>query len=190
MAPGTKSDQTRIQFVTELVRVETSTLLQLPEPASRQLPSRGQVAVEGSIDGHPLATVVEPDGRGGHWVRVDDAVRRTTGLDVGDSTEVTLEVTRTWPEPDVPEDLATALGGASTKVQEAWGDITPMARWEWVRWVQATKSDDTRRRRVDVSISKLDNGKRRPCCFDLSSCTDQSVSKSGKLISPSESSAS
>ena len=57
-----------------------------------------------------------------------------------------------------------------------------MARWEWVRWVGATKNPQTRERRVEVSIDKLRNGKRRPCCFDLSSCTDPELSKSGKLI--------
>ena len=57
-----------------------------------------------------------------------------------------------------------------------------MARWEWVRWVGATKNPDTRAKRVDVSISKLRAGSRRPCCFDLSSCTDPELSKNGKLL--------
>jgi hypothetical protein len=60
-----------------------------------------------------------------------------------------------------------------------------MARWEWVRWVQATSNPSTRRRRIEMSVSKMDAGKRRPCCFDLSSCTDPSLAKSGKLRDPS-----
>ena len=84
-------------------------------------------------------------------------------------------------EPDVPDDLAAALAEAPAKIRAVWEDITPMARWEWVRWVQATSNPETRQRRVEVSISKMDNGKRRPCCFDLSSCTDPNLSKSGKL---------
>jgi hypothetical protein len=56
-----------------------------------------------------------------------------------------------------------------------------MARWEWVRWVSATKNVDTRKRRVEVSISKLGAGKRRPCCFNLASCTDPDLAKGGKL---------
>ena len=62
-----------------------------------------------------------------------------------------------------------------------WRDITPMARWEWVRWVNATANPVTRERRVEVTISKMESGKRRPCCFDLSACTDPAVSKNGKL---------
>lgn len=49
------------------------------------------------------------------------------------------------------------------------------------RWIGATKNPDTRQRRVEVAISKLHDGKRRPCCFDLSSFTDPDVAKSGKL---------
>ena len=60
-----------------------------------------------------------------------------------------------------------------------------MARWEWVRWVKATNSAVTRQRRVDVSISKMNSGKRRPCCFDLSACTDPDLSKNGKLFQTS-----
>jgi hypothetical protein len=60
-----------------------------------------------------------------------------------------------------------------------------MARWEWVRWVRATANPATRQRRVEVSISKMDGGKRRPCCFDLAACTDPDLAKSGKLREPS-----
>jgi hypothetical protein len=61
-----------------------------------------------------------------------------------------------------------------------------MARWEWVRWVNATKNPDTRGRRVEVSISKMKSGKRRPCCFNLSACTDPDLSKNGRLLEPGD----
>jgi hypothetical protein len=57
-----------------------------------------------------------------------------------------------------------------------------MARWEWVRWVNGTANPVTRQRRVEVTISKIASGKRRPCCFDLSACTDPTVAKNGKLL--------
>ena len=74
--------------------------------------------------------------------------------------------------------------GAAPQIQDLWEDITPMARWEWVRWVNATKDPDTRERRVEVSISKMKSGKRRPCCFNLAACTDPDLSKSGRLVEP------
>jgi uncharacterized protein YdeI (YjbR/CyaY-like superfamily) len=98
---------------------------------------------------------------------------------------MTLEVSRDWPEPDVPEDLAAALDAAPASIRDVWEDITPMATWEWVRWVRATADPATRQRRVEVSLSKMDGGKRRPCCFDLSSCTEPDLARSGKLLEPS-----
>jgi hypothetical protein len=174
-----------IRFDAVLSSIDARTLVRLPESASEQLPSRGQVAVAGTINGQRFRTVLEPDGSKGHWMRVDPELRRSAGIGAGDRAAIVIEATSDWPEPEVPPDLATALTAASGKIQDLWNDITPMARWEWVRWVNATRNPGTRRRRVDVSISKLDSGKRRPCCFDLSACTDPDLAKNGKLLDPS-----
>ena len=170
-----------IRFSAKLDIIDTSAIIRLPEQASRRLPSRGQVAVEGSINGCEFRTVVEPDGLKGHWINVDQELRQAASLGTGDIVSVVIEATPDWPEPDVPPDLATALAGAPQTVRDIWSETTPMARWEWVRWVNATASLATRQRRVEVSISKMNNGKRRPCCFDLSACTDPALSKNGKL---------
>jgi hypothetical protein len=172
----------QIHFTSTVSVVGSTTLVRLPKEASQALPSRGQVAVRGTIQGEEFSTVVEPDGLRGHWIRIDPALVKAVELAQGRPVDVAIEPVSAWPEPDVPDDLAAALAGAPAEVQERWRDITPMARWEWVRWVNATASHKTRQRRVEVSISKLDNGKRRPCCFDLSACTDPSVSKSGRLM--------
>lgn len=179
------SEQAPISFTARLTTIDDTTLVCLPTHASERLPSRGQVAVRASIRGHDLETVVEPDGRRGHWIRFDESLRRVAGVRPGDTAEMTLEVSPDWPEPEVPDDLAAALAEAPAEIRDAWQDITPMARWEWVRWVQATRNPHTRQRRVEVSMSKLDGGKRRPCCFDLSSCTDPNLARSGKLRDPS-----
>ena len=182
MPPRTRSTElTTISFAAELSTIDDTTLVRLPKAASEALPSRGQVAVLASIGGHRFETVVEPDGRRGHWIRVDDGLQEVAGVRPGGTAEVTLQVASEWPEPEVPDDLATALGEAASQVRDAWEDITPTARWEWVRWVQATNNPQTRHRRVEVSVSKLASGKRRPCCFDLASCTDPNLAKSGKL---------
>lgn len=156
-------------------------IVQLPDDASAQLPSRGQVAVDAVIGGRSAGTVLEPDGRKGHWISVDDDLCEAFGLEDGTPVAVELEIRSTWPEPQLPDDLAEALAGAPD-LADVWQDITPMARWEWVRWVGATRNLATRQRRVEVTLSKLRDGKRRPCCFDLASCTDPELSRSGKLV--------
>ncbi len=181
------AQRTRVQtvrFDATLTTIGSSTILRLPETASETLPSRGQVAVQGTINGHTFQTVLEPDGSSGHWMRVDGTLQETAGISVGDIAMLEIEPLKDWPEPNVPQDLAEALTAAPQEIQDLWKAITPMARWEWVRWVNATNNPDTRKRRVEVSISKISSGKRRPCCFNLAACTDPNLSKNGRLLEP------
>jgi hypothetical protein len=177
-----RSGAPTIRFDATLYTIDNSTILRLPEKASRKLPSRGQVAVQGTINGHGFQTVLEPDGNFGHWMRIDGKLGQTAALNAGDTATLAIEALKDWPEPNVPQDLETALAAAPQKIQDLWKGITPMARWEWVRWVNATQNPETRKRRVEVSISKMRSGKRRPCCFNLAACTDPNLSKNSRLI--------
>src|SRR4029453_11667511 len=181
-----RTEGATIRFDATLSTIESSTMLRLPATASKNLPSRGQVAVHGTLNGIEFQTVLEPDGNFGHWMRVDATLQRAAGISAGDTAMLDIEVTKDWPEPSVPEDLGTALAAAPQKIQDLWNEITPMARWEWVRWVNATKNPDTRRRRVDVSISKMKSGKRRPCCFNPPACPAPDLSKNGRLLEPED----
>lgn len=171
-----------IKFEATPHKIDKWTILQLPESASKMLPSRGQVMVKGTINGHDFQQVLEPDGRWGHWFKLDAKMQKSVGISAGDNVKLEIMPSKDWPEPEVPVDFSKALHAASTAVQSLWTKITPMARWEWIRWVNATSVDETRERRIEVSISKLGSGKRRPCCFNLAACTDPDLARSGRLI--------
>jgi uncharacterized protein YdeI (YjbR/CyaY-like superfamily) len=64
----------------------------------------------------------------------------------------------------VPSDLRTALL-AKKNAQSAWEDITPLARNEWICWVESAKKAETRVHRIKRTQSELAEGKRRPCCW-------------------------
>jgi len=179
---GQRSGAPTIRFDATLCKIDSWTILRLPEKASRKLPSRGQVAVQGTINGHGFQTVLEPDGYFCHWMRIDGKLQQAAALSAGDTATLEIQTLKDWPEPNVPQDLGTALASSPRKIQDLWKGITPMARWEWVRWVNATQNPDMRKRRVEVSISKMRSGKRRPCCFNLAACTDPNLSKNSRLI--------
>ncbi len=184
MSEGTSAqapDASAIRFEAQVQRSGGWTIIRLPDNASAKLPSRGQVAVNGTVNRHAFRTVLEPDGRRGHWLKVDERLEAVLAAGAGDAVALELEPTKEWPEPDIPEDFRIALADAPD-LSGAWRSLTPMARWEWVRWINATKNPRTRERRVEVGISKLRFGKRRPCCFDLAACTDPDLSKNGKLV--------
>lgn len=173
-----------IRFDATLYTIDRVTVLRLPQQASEKLSSRGQVAIRGTINGLDFQAVLEPDGDSGHWMRVDDELQRSVGASAGGTATLEIVPTEDWPEPNLPQDFETALAAAPQKIQDLWNDITPMARWEWIRWVNATRSPDTRKRRVEVSISKMRSGKRRPCCFNLAACTDPQLARNGRLVEP------
>lgn len=64
----------------------------------------------------------------------------------------------------VPKDIVVALA-SSAVMREAWEDITPLARNEWLCWVGSAKKDETRVRRIRIMKEKLLAGGRRPCCW-------------------------
>ena len=128
-------------------------------------------------------TPLEPDGMGSHWFRVDTTMLNAAKARAGDTVTVSIKSVKEWVEPEVPADIRSALA-AAPRARSLWKDITPMARWEWIRWIRSTSSSETRMKRIEVACSKLEAGERRPCCWNRNLCTEPSVSKGGVLTLP------
>ncbi len=65
---------------------------------------------------------------------------------------------------DLPADLSEALT-LNAAALEAWQDITPLARNEFICWVEDAKQTKTRQRRIRRTREELEEGQRRPCCW-------------------------
>ncbi|HWL92254.1 MAG TPA: YdeI/OmpD-associated family protein [Phycisphaerae bacterium] len=152
------------------------TFLTLPKQASSKLPSRGQTTVEGALNGLPLRATLEPDGQGGHWLKVDRKMREAAGAEAGDVVTLEIAPVAEEPEPKVPADLRKALAAAPTKAREAWSEITPAARRDFIHWITSGKKAETRVKRIETACDMLAKGKRRPCCFDRSGMYSKSMS--------------
>ncbi len=154
------------------------TFLVLPKEASAKLPSRSMVSVEGTLNGSAFQATLEPDGRGGHWLKVDQKLRKMAGAEVGEvaALEIAPLTPEQEPEPSVPTDLRKALAAAPTKAREVWSDITPIARRDWIHWITSGKRAETRALRIGKACDMLAKGKRRACCFDRSGMYDKSLS--------------
>jgi Domain of unknown function (DUF1905)/Bacteriocin-protection, YdeI or OmpD-Associated len=181
--PRSEENTATINFEARLLKIGAWTLLRLPRGASAKLPSRGMVMAKGTINGLYFQAALEPDGKGGHWLKVDSAMRKAIRADAGDTAALAIEPIKKWPEPRVPDDLRKALA-ADRRGHDLWMDITPNARWDWIRWINATKNPETRGIRIEKTLSKLKSGKRTACCFNRSQCTEPEVSKNGVLLEP------
>jgi Uncharacterized protein conserved in bacteria len=162
----------RVRFRTKLLRPAEPAgaawcFLRLPAAASAKLPSRGLVTVEGTLDGAPFTATLQPDGEGGHWLKVEPALREAAGADPGATVTLEIAPVEKEPEPEVPEDLSAALE-AHPAALATWKDITPVARRDWIHWVTSGRKAETRARRIATACDMLASGKRRACCFDRS----------------------
>lgn len=181
----------KINFKTKLFKINDWTILRLPEDSSEKLPSRGMTMVVGTINGTPFKAVLEPDGRyapgkkPSHWFAPKKELLEEASAAAGDTVTVSLEPSKDWIEPEVPEDLKKTLA-AYPKAQAIWDEISTVARWDWIRWVRAVKTTETRQKHLEVALDKLNKGMRRPCCFNRSMCSEPYVSKNWKLLDPTE----
>ena len=65
---------------------------------------------------------------------------------------------------ELPSDFKAALV-ANPKALATWKDITPVARNEWICWIESAKKSETRIKRINWGRDDLEKGKRRPCCW-------------------------
>ncbi|GAB1469839.1 YdeI/OmpD-associated family protein [Chloroflexota bacterium] len=65
---------------------------------------------------------------------------------------------------NVSDDLKKILI-ADAAALELWEDLTPLARNEWICWVEDAKKLETRSRRMERVRADMKEGKRRPCCW-------------------------
>ena len=179
-----------IQFETKLVEINGWTILHLPAEASIKLPTRSMLMVKGTINGTAFKALLEPDGKYGpglkpsHWFRPEQKLLEDAHAKIGYTVKVELEPTKEWIEPEVPKDVEKMLA-SNPKEQALWNDITPSARWDWIRWVRAVKTEGTRKKHVEVMLDKLKKGMRRPCCFNRNLCSEPTVSHNWALMDPS-----
>jgi len=64
----------------------------------------------------------------------------------------------------MPSDLRKVLTSFPA-ARVKWENITPLARNEWICWVTSAKKQDTRKHRIERTITELMEGMRRPCCW-------------------------
>jgi len=78
---------------------------------------------------------------------------------------------------DLPNDLGNALI-EEEEVTSLWEGLTPIARNEFICWVEDAKKEQTRARRIRRTVEELSDGHKRPCCW--AGCIHRTDKKPGK----------
>jgi hypothetical protein len=144
----------RIKFSTTVVRRGRFVCLDLPETASKKLGSEGRVPVGGTINGFPFETSVFPDGEGGHYLMLNQEMRKGASVEVGDNANIILKVDPRVGTLEIPEDLQRALA-KNDKARSAFEDLSHSHKKEYLEWVAEAKRPETRARRIDRTVELL-----------------------------------
>jgi|SRR5690606_19813898 len=82
----------------------------------------------------------------------------------------------------MPDDLKQSIL-SNDQVVPLWQSLTPLARNEFICWVEDAKQETTRVSRIQRTSEELLEGQRRPCCWlGCIHRTDKEISPSVKGI--------
>ena len=65
---------------------------------------------------------------------------------------------------EAPEDLKEVIV-SEIDTLHIWEGLTPIARNEWICWIESARTHETRVQRIERFLTDLKEGKRRPCCW-------------------------
>jgi hypothetical protein len=97
---------------------------------------------------------------GRHMISISAAVRKETGLQGGDPVTVTLRVADTPRDVALPADFGAALA-ADQEAAAFFAKLSNSLQRYHVDNINAAKSDETRRRRIEKAIALFRGGKQR-----------------------------
>lgn len=66
----------------------------------------------------------------------------------------------------IPPDLSEAIS-IDPLVESVWQGLTPLARRDFILWIDSARQAETRKKRIERVPSMLKSGKRRPCCYTI-----------------------
>jgi hypothetical protein len=120
--------------------------------------------IEGTVNGHPFRAALESNDSGVRSLRVNQAMLRGAKARRGDT--VSFAILGPEPKPTPPRDLRIAFK-EFPEAKSFWAELTEEIHRDWIRWIEAAKTDETRARRVTRTVEQLMERKRRPCCVNF-----------------------
>jgi hypothetical protein len=150
-----------VKYRTTIRQAEGSsaTGIEIPDEVLTALGAGRKPAVKLLVNGYSYrSTVATVDGR--YMVSFSSDHRAASGLAGGDAVEVDIEVDTSPREIDMPDDFAAALD-AEPAARATFDGLSNSLKRYHVDLINGAKTDETRQRRIDKSVSVLREGKPR-----------------------------
>jgi hypothetical protein len=141
-----------IRYHTTMHSIGRNTGIPVPAEVLDRLGAGKRPAVVVEVNGYGYSSTVGSMG-GQSLIPFSSEHRAASGIGGGDELEVGLTVDRSPREVAVPEDLASALETAG--LTATFAQLAPSHRKAHVTAVEGAKSAETRQRRIESAIAKL-----------------------------------
>jgi uncharacterized protein YdeI (YjbR/CyaY-like superfamily) len=122
--------------------------------------SRARVSVKGTINGFAFRSSIFPDGRGGHTMMVNKAMKEGGKAAAGDTVTVEMEPDTKPRAITMPKDFKAALA-RNAKARSTFEAFSPSHRRAYVDWITQAKREETRMSRIAKAIDMIAAGKKR-----------------------------
>jgi hypothetical protein len=155
----TRDDNGGVHFDATLLASGNNTGIPVPEDVVQQLGRGKRPAVLVNVNGYEYRSTVAVMG-GQFLIGLSAAHRAATGLKGGDPISVTLTVADTPRDVQLPDDFASAMDEHEGARQFFDGLSNSLQRYH-VDNVNAAKTADTRKRRIDKAVGLFLAGKQR-----------------------------
>lgn len=130
----------------------------IPFDVAKAFGTRGQVRVEATFDGAPYRGSLAPMG-GRHVLGIRKAIQTSIGKGPGDTVRVQVRLDTAPREVEVPPDLAAALR-KHPGARAFFDGLAYTHRKEYVAWITGAKRPETRARRVQATLDRLERGEK------------------------------
>lgn len=148
-----------VSFDTTVMATGNNTSIMVPEEVIEQLNAGKRPAVLVNLNGYEYRNTVGVMG-GKSMLSIGAAVRKHTGLKGVDAIHVVLSIASSPREVDIPTDFAEALL-VEPELADFFARLSNSLQRYHVDNVNAAKSIETRRKRIEKSIALFREGKQR-----------------------------
>ena len=163
-------------------------IIRVPLDLAKIWGTRGQLRVQGDINGFPFRTSLFPDGHGGHVLLVNKHMQKGAKAGVGSTANFRLQPDTSERRIAVPAELRRALS-EDRALQRWFGGLSYSIRKYVTEWVAEVKSAEARERRsrqiAERLFATLEAEKDLPPVLRAAFARDPQAFEGWKLMSPS-----
>jgi hypothetical protein len=128
-------------------------LVKVPDEVVDALGGRGRTPVRATFNGIPYRGSIVKMG-GFFCIGVTKAIIGQAGVSPGDLLDVVVQLDDEPRQVEIPAELKKPLE-ADHQLKRAWDSLSYTQQREYSNWIQDAKREETRRRRVEQTLERL-----------------------------------